>query len=481
MTALTGAGPAALAVLEARIAHGRECLIDRFDDWVPPAKGRDCDVVIVGGGQSGLAAAFGLMRMGINRVRVLDAATAGGEGPWVRFARMLTLRSPKWLWGPELGIPDLSFRAWCEAAHGPAFYAAIAKIPKDLWMDYLVWFRRVVGVTVENEATVRGIEPDAGGLRVAVTRGGLEQWLATRKVVLATGMDGCGKPALPAQLTAGLAPGTFAHTLDAIDFPALKGRRVAVLGAASSAFDNASTALEHGAAEVRLYCRHTTIARHNPNMSLVYPGSLQAFSDLDDGLRWEVMRHVFARASAPTRETLNRAVRQPGFRLVLGAPWQRLAAQDEGIAITTPAGTWSADFVIFGTGFAPDLASRPELATCADLIALWRDRYHPPPALASEAVGAYPYLGPGYEFLERTPATAAWLRDVHCFNYGATPSHGISVGGNPAMRFGVPRLVHAIVRDFMRADVEHHRRRMMSPPEPELDEGEWLGPWASAG
>jgi cation diffusion facilitator CzcD-associated flavoprotein CzcO len=216
-------------------------------------------------------------------------------------------------------------------------------------------------------------------------------------------------------------------------------------------------------------------------MSLVYPGSLEAYSDLDDATRWAVMRHVFARASAPTRETLNRATRQPGFRLVLGAPWQKLAGGPDGITITTPAGRWTADFVIFGTGFVPDLGGRPELSAAADKIALWQDRYQPPAGQESEMVGAYPYLGSGYEFLERSPGSAPWLRDLHCFNFGATPSHGISVGGNLAMRFGVPRLVHAIVRDLMRADAAHHLARMTSPPEPELLEGEWLGPWVVTG
>jgi hypothetical protein len=31
---------------------------------------------------------------------------------------MLTLRSPKQLIGPDLGVPSLTFRAWYEAQHG---------------------------------------------------------------------------------------------------------------------------------------------------------------------------------------------------------------------------------------------------------------------------------------------------------------------------------------------------------------------------
>ena len=40
-----------------------------------------------------------LILTGINNVVAYDAAPAGLEGPWVTFARMETLRSPKTLHG----------------------------------------------------------------------------------------------------------------------------------------------------------------------------------------------------------------------------------------------------------------------------------------------------------------------------------------------------------------------------------------------
>ena len=42
------------------------------------------------------------------------------EGPWATTARMETLRSPKQLTGPALGLPALTFRAWYEAQFGTA-------------------------------------------------------------------------------------------------------------------------------------------------------------------------------------------------------------------------------------------------------------------------------------------------------------------------------------------------------------------------
>lgn len=76
-------------------------------DWVRPVQHQDghvYDVVIIGGGQSGLAAAFGLMRERISNILVLDENPEGFEGPWETYARMVTLRTPKHLTSIDLGI-----------------------------------------------------------------------------------------------------------------------------------------------------------------------------------------------------------------------------------------------------------------------------------------------------------------------------------------------------------------------------------------
>lgn len=54
-------------------------------DWVSPLKhpeGHVYDVVIVGGGQSGLGAAFGLLRGRISNILVIDENSEGFEGSW---------------------------------------------------------------------------------------------------------------------------------------------------------------------------------------------------------------------------------------------------------------------------------------------------------------------------------------------------------------------------------------------------------------
>ena len=75
-------------------------------------------MLVVGAGQSGIAAAFGLMRSQVTNILVLDKAEEGQEGPWLSYARMHTLRSPKHFTGPDLDIPSLTYQSWHEARFG---------------------------------------------------------------------------------------------------------------------------------------------------------------------------------------------------------------------------------------------------------------------------------------------------------------------------------------------------------------------------
>ena len=76
-------------------------------DWVRPRSGADHNVVIVGGGQSGVAIAYGLKRKGVGRVAVIEQAEPGQAGIWRTIARMHQLRTPKTMMGPEQDNPAL--------------------------------------------------------------------------------------------------------------------------------------------------------------------------------------------------------------------------------------------------------------------------------------------------------------------------------------------------------------------------------------
>jgi cation diffusion facilitator CzcD-associated flavoprotein CzcO len=80
------------------------------DDGVPRREGIDHNVVPVGGGQNGCAYAFARRCSG--RVAVIDPAPdAASAGLWRHRARMLCLRTPKNLVGPELDVTALGFQA----------------------------------------------------------------------------------------------------------------------------------------------------------------------------------------------------------------------------------------------------------------------------------------------------------------------------------------------------------------------------------
>ena len=118
-----------------------------------------------------------------------------------------------------------------------------------MWMEYLCWYRSALKVPVENNVELTKISPDGDLLRLSVT-GAAEGSILTRKLVDATGRDGTGRPTIPSFIE-GVSRTHWAHTADDIDFAALKGKRVAVVGIGASAVDNAAEALEAGAAEVR--------------------------------------------------------------------------------------------------------------------------------------------------------------------------------------------------------------------------------------
>ena len=186
-----------LSALETEIAHDLEITAHPHMEWMVPrlhAGKPALDVLIVGAGQSGLVTAFGLMRERVRNVLVIDRAPEGKEGPWVTFARMPTLRSPKVQTGPDLGMPSLTFQAWYEAQHGAQAFADMNLIPSVDWHEYLLWYRRILDLPVRNDVAATAIAPgrlDDGGPCLLVTLSTGEV-LATRKLVLATGQDGTG-------------------------------------------------------------------------------------------------------------------------------------------------------------------------------------------------------------------------------------------------------------------------------------------------
>lgn len=460
--------------LACRAQYELQCLGYPSRIWVVPSQFQGehvHDAIIVGGGQSGVSIAFGLIRERVTDVIVLDRSANGQEGPWSTFARMDTLRTPKSVTGPDLGIPSLTARAWYEAKFGAQAWDKLGKIPRDLWQEYLLWLRETIGISVKNHTEVFDIEPltsDVLAIHARDVRSGeILPRLLTRKVVLATGIEGTGCWQVPSMISDALPRTHYAHTAEAIDFPGLAGKRVVVLGAGASAFDNAAVALEHGAASVDLLVRRPEIPAVNPNRWIEFSGFLRHFVDLSDELKWRFMSVLFDLNQPPPQETFDRCAAFGNFHIHLASPLRAVSSLGEQTALTTPSGTLLADFLIVGTGLAIDFHARPELARFADAIARWQDHYTPPAGERNDTLADYPYLSDSFQFTERGQARAPFLRNIHCYTYAAMPSLAANAGIS-VIKFGIPRLVFGITRDLFTANAEAYLTSLRSYNEKEL-------------
>lgn len=447
-------------------------------DWVRARSGVDHNVVIVGGGQTGLSLAYGLKRKGVGKVQVIDQSAPGEAGIWRTIARMHQLRTPKMIIGPEQGNPSLGFRAWYETLHSPGAFDGLDRIPRLAWAEYLAWFEQATGTQVRYRTRLVDIEPVGDVLRLHLETDGMPRTETTRKLVLANGYSGAGGASVPGFLRA-LPAGAWTHTERPIDFASLRGKSVGVLGAGASAFDAAAVALESGASEVHLFSRRSYIEYTNvpgpqaprPSADRGHANNVELSYGLPEEVRW---RNQLGRergvASVPM-DSLNRTVTSDKFRLYLNSGWDNVAMAGTGkVAVKSRDKTFQFDHVIAGTGYRVDLSGQPELTRFHGSIVLWRDRYKPAASEEDAASAAYPYLGPGFQFLAREEKDAAYLRNIHCANLAASLSFGILMGDVPSMVLQ-PRLVTAIAQDLFveGLDLAANKRSadfVPTPPDP---------------
>lgn len=445
-------------------------------NWVLPRQGsrgrQMLDVLIIGAGMCGQTAAFALMRDGVRNFRIVDKAARGEEGPWGTYARMEILRSPKHITSPDLGVPSLTFRAWYEAQHGAAAWTRLHKAGRIDWRDYLLWVRDTVGVPVENGIEAGEIEPFLGGVRVTLSGAKGSDRIEVRKVILAGGREGSGNirlPSFPSQGAIGeAADKRVFHSSENIDFARLAGKRVAVLGASASAFDNAAEALEAGAAAVDLYCRRPYLPQVNKSKWASFPGMFKGFFGLDDQTRFRIFSYILDQATPPPYESVLRCDAHAGFSIRFSEPWRDVRTSAGGVDIVTDRGVGAYDMAIVCTGFDVDVTQRPEFAAFADNILLWRDRVSPADADRYAENARFPYLGPGFELMSRDRGQSAGIEHMHVFNWGVTQSHAAVAGDIPGLSIGASRLSEAICRSFLTDDIEAYERALHEHEDDEL-------------
>lgn len=447
-------------------------------DWVAPRAGADHNVVVVGGGQSGVGISYWLARKGIGRVSTIDEGEPGRAGVWRTIARMQVLNTSKLQAGPARDDVALGFRAWYETLYGPHAFHAMDRVPRLAWADYLDWFQQTIAVKVRSRTRLLDIEPAGDVLRLHLSIDGVERIETTRKLVLATGYLGSGGPNLPDNVKT-LPAHLWAHSSSNVDFPALAGKVVGVLGAGSSAFDAAATALESNAAQVHLFSRRPDVeysgsSSSTPsalNPSYRSPGPLDLSGCLPDGVRWNNQRVRDQASASVTLPAIQRVVSSDRFYLHVNSPWDAVTVADDGkVAVKTPTASFHFDYAIAGTGYRTNVSSRKELARIHDAILLWGDHYRPAPDEENPAAKFYPYLGQGFEFLPREGADATYLRNIHCFNPAALLSFESQVG-NIGSSIYYPAVVDAIARDLYLEGVDPSasKRLLAAPPQTSSD------------
>lgn len=397
-------------------------------------KGDCLDVAIIGAGHAGKGLCLALQKHGICNTAIFESAPKGEESIWLTVARMNTLRSGKDCVGPALTFAHLTFRAWYEAQGGN--WDGIEKVPTQLWGRYLLWFGETLGLPIFYEWRLEKIvEGDGTGVELIFDRG---RKVRAKKVILATGRKGFGGPSIP-PIAEPLPKSCWQHTSERIDPSVYAGKKVCIIGAASSAFDLAATAIENGALQVDMLMRREKVKPLNY--------LAQTFSDwlayfyLPDEEKISLIHNAYQHGFCPPSEAVQRATSYGDFHLHPNIVVDRL---DEGIKVSTNQGEFQADLLFFATGFKCDPFLVAEMGSFVDKILLWRDVIPGMP----DYLGLFPYLGKSFELQEKMMGSAPFLKNIHCFNFGSYLSHGNTGIDVDQFHIGAERIAEGIAIDL---------------------------------
>ncbi|WP_405715625.1 NAD(P)/FAD-dependent oxidoreductase [Streptomyces xanthophaeus] len=171
------------------------------------------DVAVIGGGQSGLAAAYALARQGL--VPVVLEASEQAAGSWPRYYDSLTLFSP----------------ARFSALPGMAFGGDPDGYPhRDEVVAYLTAYAHHLQADIRTRHRVAAARVNGDGFTIALESGG---HIAARAVIAASGSF--GRPHRPALPGLESFTGQVLHAADYRGPSPFTGQRVVVVGAGNSA------------------------------------------------------------------------------------------------------------------------------------------------------------------------------------------------------------------------------------------------------
>ncbi|HYN11865.1 MAG TPA: NAD(P)/FAD-dependent oxidoreductase [Burkholderiales bacterium] len=228
-------------------------------------------VVIVGGGQAGIALAARLRRMGVPNI-VLEKNERPGDS-WRKRYRSLVLHDPVWYDHlPYLPFPD----------HWPVFS------PKDKMGDWLEMYAKVMELNYWSPALCTRARYDAkkSEWEVSANWEGKPFTLRPKHLVLATGMSGV--PNMPEVPGADSFRGRICHSSQFDGGAAYRDEHCVVVGANNSAHDIAADLWEHGAASVTMLQRSPTVVVTSGALMEHAWGKLYSQAALEAGISTEI-------------------------------------------------------------------------------------------------------------------------------------------------------------------------------------------------
>jgi cation diffusion facilitator CzcD-associated flavoprotein CzcO len=353
------------------------------------------DVVVIGAGPYGLAAAAHL------RGRGADIRTFGlPMHSWrEHMPEGMFLKSEGF--ASSISDPErrLTLGRFC-AATGRAYADVAQPVPIDTFVEYGAWFERHAVPDVE-AVNVESVEQTAGGFAVRTASG---ESLEARRVVVATGLTGFA--AMPPEVLA-VPESHRSHTYDHASFERFRGRAVAVVGAGQSALETAVLLREAGASP-RVLVRAPSVL-WNPRPDEADGGGLRApVTPLGAGWKMSAywrLRPLYRYLPAERRVRIARTTLGPA-----GAWWLRprltadvpvltgvrlvgASASNGGLRlqVTGPNGEREveADHVIAGTGYRVDV---DRLAFLAPDLRARLERVHGAPRLSAGFESSVPGL-----------------------------------------------------------------------------------------
>ena len=233
-------------------------------------------VVIIGGGQGGIALGARLRRLGVPTI-IVEKNDRPGDS-WRNRYKSLCLHDPVWYDHlPYLPFPD----------HWPVFS------PKDKIGDWLGSYTKIMELNYWSKTTCKSASYDeaSGEWTVVVDRDGEEVVLKPRQLVLATGMSAVpNMPQLPGMEKF---KGDLHHSSKHPGPDAYKGKKAVVIGSNNSSHDICAALWEAGA-DVTMVQRSSTHIVKSETLMDVALGALYSEDAVANGITTDKADLIFA-------------------------------------------------------------------------------------------------------------------------------------------------------------------------------------------